>query len=137
MIDTNFIGKSNVIRKLLKDIPRLANLQKPLLLIGPKGVGKTTLAGLIHAHAKRNGKPAILNAASSTEAEIREVLEKQPKHYATVVFQDIEAFSFLYQAKISAFIKNLSQKTPLQVIIIARNDITESNKQGRILEDFF
>lgn len=51
-----FIGKSNLIKKLRTEIEEVAKSDKPVLLMGETGTGKTTGAYVIHNLSKRKQK---------------------------------------------------------------------------------
>ena len=135
MFESSFIGKSSAIKRLLKEIPHLAKLQSHILIIGDKGTGRTTLATLIHSAARRAGKFTILHPTSSTEEEMKAFLEREPKNIATIVFQEIEDFSFLYQSKINQFIN--TKKPFVRVILTAKNDIDRLKSERKLLEDLY
>ncbi|MBT9393605.1 replication-associated recombination protein A [Hymenobacter sp. NST-14] len=83
----HLIGPEGVLRRYL-DAGRLPSL----ILWGPPGVGKTTLANLL---AQELGKPfASLSAVNAGVKDVREVIERARKQRGTVLFIDeIHRFS--------------------------------------------
>ncbi len=67
-----FLGEEEKIAQIRKSIPILARLPEPLLLQGPKGVGKELLAR--HIHAYREGKFVKFTAAALPEEMIEPLL---------------------------------------------------------------
>ena len=55
-------GQSDAIRSMLEQVVRLAGTSLPVLIVGERGLGRTTLARSIHALGKRRGPAIVLNA---------------------------------------------------------------------------
>ena len=137
MIRSNFICKSRAAKKLEKEVLRFAKLQKHVLILGERGVGKTTIATLLHSWSNREGRLVVLNATAMAEEEVKALLEKEPKNLATVVFQEIQDFSFLYQAKINQSLRKLPQKPFVQIIITSQHSLDQLRVEGRLLDDLY
>lgn len=75
------LGKNGALRRAIE-----ANLIPSMILWGPPGVGKTTLALLIAEHTKRVFHS--LSAISSGVKELREVLSRPSGLFAPIVFID-------------------------------------------------
>ncbi len=67
-----FLGEDEKIVHIRDSIPVLAHLPEPILLLGPKGVGKELLAR--HFHARRGGKFVKFAAAALPEEMIEPLL---------------------------------------------------------------
>jgi len=56
-----------------------AELSCPVLLVGPPGSGKATVARVIHYHSAQRERPlAVLRASSLSKVRLRELLEESP-----------------------------------------------------------
>ena len=136
-MDPSFIGKSNAVKKLQKEFLRLTKLQKNILIHGDKGAGKTTAASLLHAWSKRDGKIVVLSSAASTEEEVKAFFDRDAKNIATIVFEDIQDFSFLYQAKFARFLQNLPGKPFVQIIVTASKSLDQLRNDRKLLDDLY
>ncbi|HEV7437935.1 MAG TPA: phosphoenolpyruvate hydrolase family protein [Pseudorhizobium sp.] len=56
-------GQSQTVARLLEQLVRLSATQLPVLVVGEKGLGRTTLARSLHALGGRRGPLTVLNAA--------------------------------------------------------------------------
>ena len=64
LLKDNFVGNSNTIKRLRSEIIQASKNDKPVLLLGETGVGKTTAAKLIHNFSSRREKSFITKSAS-------------------------------------------------------------------------
>jgi len=73
-ISTELVGDSVFCREIRKQVPILASLDLPILIIGPTGTGKDVIARMIHAASKRADKTYLsMNCAtlgSLSESEL-------------------------------------------------------------------
>ncbi len=53
------LGASKAMRSLRRTVARLAPLDEPVLILGPSGVGKELVAGLLHEASLRSGAPFV------------------------------------------------------------------------------
>ncbi len=63
----NFVTNDPETRALVSEAIKYAPTELPLMLLGPSGTGKTTLAQLLHAHSGRDGDFVAINCAAYTE----------------------------------------------------------------------
>jgi len=69
-----FVGPSQAIRKLAEQARKITSADRPILINGETGTGKTVLARWIHMNGARHGEPFVdLNCASFS----RELLESE------------------------------------------------------------
>ena len=132
-LESSLIGKSSLIKKLRKEIPRLAKFNH-ILLIGEKGAGKSLIARLIHEASK--SKRSILNSLTPSEENIKETFEKSNTD-TTIFIQEIEGFSFLNQGIIAHVIDSLSKKLSPKIIITAKKNIQQLKKEGTLLDSLY
>ncbi|MEL6183057.1 MAG: sigma-54 dependent transcriptional regulator [Myxococcota bacterium] len=63
-----FVGRSSALRDLFDRVERFAEVESPILLKGPSGVGKSRIARALHDHSKRAGRPFMaINCAGLSE----------------------------------------------------------------------
>lgn len=106
-------GQSAEIRDMLGQVVRLAGMSLPVLIVGERGLGRTTLARSIHALGKRRG-PAIVFNARTNEANHEEFLFGAEPSYgrvrrngametaqATIILEDADYLSDAAQRKLS------------------------------------
>jgi len=62
-----FITNDPETRSLVSEALKYAAMELPLMLLGPSGTGKTTLAQLLHGHSGRDGDFVSINCAAYTE----------------------------------------------------------------------
>jgi len=131
------IGESPVIKKLKKEIPHLARQQQPILVKGDAGSGKALIARLIYEASGTKGALLVLNPSSSTDIEIKEALHRPNLEFSTVIFRNISDFSFLSQAQIDRFIRQIPKKPYVQIAVTTRYDLNELNRDKKIISELF
>lgn len=136
-IESAVIGQSAAAKKLRKNIAQFAKQRTPVVLHGPRGAGKTAVATFIHESSTAKGSLVALNPHSTSEAEIKSTLEKPNPKISTLVFQEIEEFSFLHQSMINTFINQSGKDPAWQVIATVKKDPDELQKEGKILEQLY
>ncbi len=73
-VQSNLVSESKPMQDLLGRVERVADRQSAVLITGPSGTGKTTLARYIHKRSTRSAKPFI---SISCAAIPRELLEAE------------------------------------------------------------
>lgn len=63
----DFITNDPVTRSMVAEALKYAPTNLPVMLLGPSGTGKTTLAELLHKHSGRKGDFVAINCAAYTE----------------------------------------------------------------------
>lgn len=67
--DTEILGHSTAIRKLLQELDVVADSELPVLLLGETGVGKELFARRLHRHSRRHHRPLVhVNCAALPES---------------------------------------------------------------------
>lgn len=133
--EMTLIGEHPSIRRLRKDVVRIAKLQRHVLLIGDPGTGKTTAARLIHQTCEPGGKFVTLNPLTTTGTEFTETLGTAPTDVSTILVQNIEQFSFLNQARLNTFIQSLPKKHFVRVIVTTEQTLPALLKERVLLEE--
>jgi DNA-binding NtrC family response regulator len=132
-IDANLIGKSPFIRKLRKDLPQLAKLDR-LLITGERGTGKSLVAKLAQEISK--SKLVVLNASASSDEQIKETLGKSHAGL-TVLIKEIEEFSFLNQGIIAQHLGSAPKKGAGRLVVTSRENITDLHERGLLLDSLY
>jgi len=63
----DFITNDPATRSMIAEVLKYASTNLPVMLLGPSGTGKTTLAELLHKHSGRRGDFVAINCAAYTE----------------------------------------------------------------------
>ncbi|MBB1174884.1 nitric oxide reductase transcription regulator, partial [Klebsiella pneumoniae] len=67
--DSDILGQSEAIGRLLHEIEVVADSELPILLLGETGVGKELFAHRVHRQSRRRGKPLVhVNCAALPES---------------------------------------------------------------------
>ncbi len=121
----------------------LAHSELPVLIQGPSGTGKTTLARLIHDRSARAGEFIVVDCSSSTpellEGELFGARDRKGKlllaDQGTLFLDEIGAMSSKTQAKLLKAIE--ARTSRFRVISATREDVPSLIKSGRLRVDFF
>ena len=81
---TGFITNDPATRSTITEALKYAPTHLPILILGPSGTGKTTLAKLLHEHSGRTGEFTAINCAAYTE----DLLEAELFGYKKGAFTD-------------------------------------------------
>ena len=129
--NVDIIGSSYHAKNLRERIKVLAKNKSRLLIEGPLGVGKTTIARLIHDASKDASEPFIVHICShiNQDVDVGQIL--QSAQNGTVVFQDVDLLPDNVQKQLLAALQDNSYSA--RVIGTTRNaeDLNE-NVRSRI-----
>jgi len=128
------IGESTGISKLRKDLPKIAGKKDHLLIVGERGTGKMTVAGLIEKLGSPRRQALRINPHGLNDFAFRESLDEIAGQ-EIVLLADIEDFSFLQQSLLANALRSLSLKKPPRVIATARTPVSELAEHNRIHAD--
>jgi DNA-binding NtrC family response regulator len=128
------IGESAVISKLRKDLPKIAGRKDNLIILGERGTGKMTIAGIIQKLASADGATLRINPHGLNDFAFRESLEKIPSR-EIVILPDIEEFSFLQQSLLAAALRDLPGRRTPRVIATAGTPIARLAEHNKIHSD--
>jgi Nif-specific regulatory protein len=65
-----FVGRSHATAQVLHAVRRASRLREPVLLLGPTGTGKTTLAGVLHANSPCADGPFVSVSCANLTPEL-------------------------------------------------------------------
>ncbi len=98
-LDNSILGESLAFQQILDQASKIANLSKPVLLIGERGTGKEVIASRIHYLSERWEKPFIkLNCATLSESLLEtELFGHEAGSFTGAVKRHIGRFEMAHQ----------------------------------------
>jgi len=133
--DQYLIGESEFVKRLNKEIPKLARQRRSILIVGAAGAGRGFLAQAIHRASGATSVVLSFNPISSTESEISELFTTRPGENTRLLFHDIDDFSFLHQTRIARFIAQLPAQHAIQIIATAKSEAADLLRADRIVQE--
>ena len=159
--DMGLIGGSTVVNSLHNVIDRVADARSRVLITGPSGAGKETIARLLHAKSSRNAQPFIVVSAATIAPDRMEeelfgiegedgspkmigVLERA--HGGTLMFDEIGDMPLETQGKILRVLvdqrfKRVGGAEPVEVdvriVSTSSHDLLEAAEKDRFREDLY
>ncbi len=131
-IESELVGISQAIDTLRESILRLSKKSSHVIITGDRGVGKTTVARLIHEASGSKGTLVVVNPSTASDSEIKDILGKITPNISTLLIQGIETFSYVQQALIEKALLPLQKKATTRAIIITEGTVNELARE-RIL----
>ncbi len=142
------VGESEATKKLLRQLNKVSQTSKDALIIGEPGLGKSTLAYAIHTSTK-GSQPrgfVMVGSLSTTDEELRKFVSGEtpvPKG-GTVLFEEVEGFSFLSQLQILKFLEGRKAKVGIRAICTITDSVDSLVHRGKVnpvfgqhLKDFY
>ena len=160
----NFIGQSNQIQKVFKQIQQVQKVSSTVLITGESGTGKELVANAIHYSGPRKGKPFVkINCASLPESIIESELFGHEKgaftsahtrrigrfelaNGGTIFLDEIGDIPASVQIKLLRILENKeferlggndTLKTDIRLITATNRDLEKAVKEGKFREDLF
>ena len=160
----NFIGQSNQIQKVFKQIQQVQKVSSTVLITGESGTGKELVANAIHYSGPRKGKPFVkINCASLPESIIESELFGHEKgaftsahtrrigrfelaNGGTIFLDEIGDIPASVQIKLLRVLENKeferlggndTLKTDIRLITATNRDLEKAVKEGKFREDLF
>ena len=132
-----FIGKSNVMRNLYKNIENVAQSNDTVLITGEDGTGKTLCAEHIHKLSKRSSEPfTTINCVSindqNTKNNFQELTSKASK--GTLYLKQITELPLEAQAEL---IKILESNPKMRIICSSTTPVIETVRNNNFREDLY
>ena len=160
----NLHAHSNLMRKVVREAKKMAQLDAPILIMGETGTGKEVLARACHAASSRTGKPFLaVNVAAMpdlvAESELfghgphafpgaseakKGIFEQANK--GTVFLDEVGEMSRELQTKLIRFLQDGSfrrvgdeneVKVDVRVICTTQKDLPAMVQEGKFREDLF
>jgi len=158
-----FITDDAAMRALITDALKYAPSDLPIIILGPSGTGKTSLAQIIHDHSHRTGEFVAINCSAYTEDLLEAELFGYRKgaftgagdsrkgkllaaHQGTLFLDEIGSMSLKMQTKLLKAIEEKSfyplgsdkpEKSQFRIISATLEDLQGLIKAGKLRFDFF
>ena len=142
------VGESNATKKLLRQVRKVAQIKTDAVINGERGVGKGTLAYAIHEITKGSQAKGfvMLSSVSTKDDELRKFVSgggPVPKG-GTVLFEEVEGFTFLSQLQIVKFLEERKSKLGIRAICTMTDSLKSLVHQQKVndsleqhLKDFY
>jgi transcriptional regulator with GAF, ATPase, and Fis domain len=163
-IDTDIVGNSPPVRRLLQLIERIAPRESTVLILGESGTGKELVARTLHRNSpRRNGPFVAINCAALTETLLESELFGHEKGSftgatmmkrgklevaagGTVFLDEIGEMAVTLQAKMLRVLEHRefervggteTRRLDIRLITATNRDLTAEVRAGRFREDLF
>lgn len=119
-----------------EDISRSIQLygksSKPLLLVGEKGVGKDTIAYLIHTSDSQKKRPLVKvdGRALRSKDDIRQLGLLKISPQSTLLIADVDQIPYEFQDSLNHYLSTASASLSLRLITTARTDLRDALDNG-------
>lgn len=160
----NIIGKSNQMKKVFKDIGRIANTDHTVLILGESGSGKELVSKAIHLSGKNSNKPYIqvnitaipndlieselfgYEKGAFTGASGKKTGRFEEANGGTILLDEIGDMSFDLQSKLLRVLEEkkfyrLGSQKPInfkaRIIASTNKDLEQEVKKKNFREDLF
>jgi DNA-binding NtrC family response regulator len=134
-LESSLVGTSKAVHKLREAVLRLSKTCSHVIITGDRGVGKTTVARLIHEASGAKGAMVTLNPSTSSDSGTKGILGKITPSVSTLLIQNIEDFSFVHQAVMQKALLPLESKPSTRVIITTQSTINDLARERKLFED--
>lgn len=147
LINARFVAESDVMKRIEKLIDRLSQRPTPLLLEGESGVGKRTLARILHCHRNQASRPfkvlpcgalpeALIEQELAGGANCRSILERASG--GTLLLDEIDTLSPRLQSLLQNSLEaHRPARTGTQLISTAEQRLESMVRDGNFRPDLF
>jgi Nif-specific regulatory protein len=160
----DFVGKSKEIQKVIDDVKKYSQTEKPVLIIGESGTGKNLSASSIHYNGRRSDKPLLkINCSNQKSLFVEyELFGYEKGSFAgalntkkglfelasggTLVLESADKIDFSTQRKIAAIAEgkgysriggNSTIKNDVRIIALTGERFFEELEKGSITKEFY
>jgi DNA-binding NtrC family response regulator len=158
------LGESPQIKQMMKHIQRVAQVPRPVLIVGERGTGKELVARAIHFAGGSSSRPIVtVNCAAFNDALLESELFGHEKGAftgadstrrgkfeqadgGTLFLDEIGNMSLSFQEKILRVVEygtysrvggSVEMKSDARIIAATNRDLTEGIRQGKFLADLY
>ena len=144
---SGIVSSSLVMEELLRQARRAADADDPVLISGPRGSGKESLARAIHAASRRAGKPFIVvrcaELAHLKSAQLARELAAAKGGF--LMLDDIEELSAIEQARLLPLVREHSlfsapgraDAPDVRIVATTTQALDQAIRDGRFRSDLF
>jgi DNA-binding NtrC family response regulator len=120
--------------RLAEAIQRIAGSDCPVLIMGERGLGKCSIAELVHSLSKRSaGTYKVLDAAETDNA----ALSAELAGTGTLTLVEVADLPFELQAEVVRCFRAGITAPKNRLISTTSQELTEAVRQGKMREDFY
>jgi len=134
-LESELIGTSKAVHRLREAVLRVSKKSSHVTITGDRGVGKTTVARLIHEASGAKGTMVVLNPFTTSDSGIKDILSNLTPSVSTLLIPGIENFSFVHQAAMHKALLRLQAKPSTRVIITTQGRISDLARERKLFED--
>jgi DNA-binding NtrC family response regulator len=158
------LGESPQIKEMIEHIRRVAEVPRPVLIVGERGTGKELVARAIHFASRSSANPIVtVNCAAFNDALLESELFGHEKGAftgadssrrgkfeqadgGTLFLDEIGNMSLSFQEKILRVVEygtysrvggSVEMKSAARIIAASNRDLTEGIRQGKFLADLY
>jgi two-component system NtrC family response regulator len=129
----DFIAVAPAMRRVRKELFRLAASRAPMLIEGAPGTGKELVARAIHDLSPRGGGPFVTFDDGSDPRELLECARAAAS--GTFFIDDIAELPLELQSKLLVFLEEEDERA--RVVAATHDDLAQHVREGRFREDLF
>ncbi|MHC4939498.1 MAG: sigma 54-interacting transcriptional regulator [Planctomycetota bacterium] len=145
---SEFVARSQVMRDLAIQLERAAELDANVLISGPGGSGKSSLARLLHDLGPRASGPFVtISCATTPQDQLEAALfgeHGRPARGGTLLLDDVEEFPMALQARLIRLLQDrvlfrsgAVQRLDVRIVATTSVDLAARVREGRFREDLF
>ncbi len=130
------VGASPVMRRLQTGLSRAAETDVPVLIMGPRGSGKSMAARAIHCKSRRSNKP--LHTLDCTHAAAEQVADAIVKSAgSTLLLEHVDRLVPPAQGVLVKHLKERHAATAPRILVTSTSYLPELVARGAFREDLF
>lgn len=130
------VGASPVMRRLQTGLSRAADTDMPVLIMGPRGSGKSLAARAIHCKSRRSNKP--LHTLDCTNAAAEQVADAIAKAAgSTLLLEHVDRLVPPAQGVLVKHLKERNATSAPRILVTSTSYLPELVARGAFREDLF
>ncbi|MEY4674380.1 MAG: hypothetical protein RL148_2164 [Planctomycetota bacterium] len=130
------VGNSPVVRRLQTGLSRAAETDVPVLVMGPRGSGKSLAARVIHCKSRRSNKP--LHSLDCTHATAEQVSESIARsNGSSLLLEHVDRLTPPAQGVLVKHLKERNAVSAPRILVTSTSYLPELVARGAFREDLF